>query len=284
MWPFGAPPPPPSPPPSPFESDLTKIASYSLVTAAAFSVVHICLDIAVFRCSAKARALSPSARSDLIIQFMWLLGCSPLPVLYGLGMPSLAGTIEDRWHRYNPFIDAAMLLHIGSSLYECGVYAVYGKPWVFTLHHVITIHSYVLGVWLSANHFWGAWAGLVEATNVPVCFLKISVHLNIGRGTIFEMINGAVLYLSYILVRLISLPCLLTWLAHDAYTHHELTFGYPGTFAHTWIRITSPLAIFCIWLLSVAWFKPIHKGMMKVIRGKDPLKGDGQEEAFRKNA
>ena len=61
----------------------------------------------------------------------------------------------------------------GTSLYECATYVYHGKPWVYMVHHAVVLYCYIGVLYIGALHFWFAWAGLVEATNLHVCFLKI---------------------------------------------------------------------------------------------------------------
>jgi hypothetical protein len=52
-------------------------------------VIHAVLDVGIQRCSASVRALAPAARHDLVIQFVWLLTCTPIPLLYAAAPPEL---------------------------------------------------------------------------------------------------------------------------------------------------------------------------------------------------
>ena len=253
----------------------------ALGIAALFAVVHVALAVGLYRASARLRALSPTARSDLLVQLMWLLGCSPLPFMYAAALPQLAVSVETRWKGTSALVERAMLLHFGSSLYEVGVYLLYGKPWAYTVHHAIALWGYGLGLWTGAHHFWAAWAGLVEITNVNVGILKICLILQVGRGSSVEAANGAVLYVLYLLVRVLSLPCLLAVYAHDLAVHHEHTWGAPASRPLVWLRLTTWPSVLAIWVLSCAWFAPIHRGMLKVLRGADPL--EGADDAIARN-
>lgn len=117
-------------------------------------------------------------------------------------------------------------------------------------------------------HFWGAWDGLTEGSNINLSFLKIGLILNVGRGSTAEMINGMLLYVSFLFVRVLSLPLWLSVYAHDLYAHPEITWRQPEAgFIEKLCMVTYPVCTLVIWGVSVMWFQPIHKGMLKAIRG-----------------
>lgn len=82
-------------------------------------------------------------------------------------------------------------------------------------------------------------------------------------------------------MRLLSLPALLLLYAHDVCYHYEASLGAPAAAPLRWLRVTSPVCVLAIWALSCAWFRPIHRGMLKVLRGVDPMQGE--EQALRAN-
>lgn len=243
--------------------------SIALVSAA----LHVLLETVLIRVSPAVRTLSVQARSDLMLQLMWLLCCAPLPFLYAAALPALCASAEGRWHGTSLLVEWALLLHVGSSLYEMGVYIKYSKPLVYTLHHLVVIYAYGLGAYVGTHHFWGAWAGLVELSNFNVCFLKISLILGAFRGSKLEVANGALLYCMYVCVRILSLPCLLALYVHDITRNYNATWGSPCSHSVLAVRVTTPVCVLAIWIVSCVWFAPIHKGMLKVLRGADLLEG-----------
>ena len=239
-------------------------------------VIHAVLDVGIQRCSASVRMLSPATRHDLLIQFMWLLTCTPIPVLYAAALPELwSSGIEGRWLRTSATCEYAMLLHVASSLYEAVVYFIYRKPMVYMVHHAIVIYAYGTGLWVGAMHFWGAWDGLTEVSNINLCFLKIGLILQRGRGSTAETVNGVLLYFLFLGVRVLSLPLWLALYAHDLYVAPESTWHHPDAGPmRKMCMLTYPMCTLAIWGLSVSWFQPIHKGMLKAWRGKDALTPD----------
>ena len=245
--------------------------------AAAFGVVHVALERALLpRVIPGISRLSRSAASDVVVQIMWLIGATPIPFLYAHALPALSGSVSQRWHGTMQAVHWAMVLHLGSTVYEMGVYLVYGKSWVYTAHHLIVLYAYGLAIHYGTMHFWGAWDGLTELTNIFICILKLCLLLDRGRGTVLEVVNGSLLYVTYVACRLVSLPCWLALFAHDLYSHPELTWRAGGAheIAHKLMCMSFPVCTLAVWLLSCAWFVQIHRGMMKALRGVDPLAGD----------
>ena len=211
---FFARPPPPSPALPAYGFDLmesslfigqpTNIVVASLGVALVFAIMHMVLAVLLPRCSKMVAELAPAARSDLCIQLMWLLFCTPIPLLYAAAIPELYSSVEQRWLGTSWYCELAMLLHLGSSLYEAAVYLVFSKPLVYMVHHAIVVYAYGIGLFVGAMHFWGAWHGLTEASNINLSILKICLILKLGRGSIGEIINGMCLYSIFLFVRLFA--------------------------------------------------------------------------------
>ena len=193
----------------------------AVIICAVFTVVHTLIAFLVPAAFPIVRKLPTAARADLMMQIMWLIGCTPLPFMYAFAIPDLIATPELRWQGHSWLVEWALMLHVGSSFYEAVVFWYYGKSWVFQLHHVVVVYAYGIGLYCGRMHFWGAWDGLVEFTNFNVCILKTLVILNVGRGSLGEAINGGTLYLVYLVVRVLSLPMVLALFAHDLMYHGE---------------------------------------------------------------
>ena len=117
--------------------------------------------------------------------------------------------------------------------------------------------------------------------------LKLCILLDYARGSTLEVVNGALLYISYVVTRLVSLPCWLALYAHDIYTQPGLTWGMLSArgaastsastvAAHKFMCVSFPLCTVAVWVLSCVWFLQIHRGFVKALRGRDPLEGEGE--------
>ena len=275
---FSASEPEPQLPLGAYAGDLTAIVGTSLLVAVAFGVMHLMVSRALPLVWPSTSGISSPASSDLIMQVMWLLGCTPLPIMYAVALSELHSTPLMRWRGCSEIAEYAFLLHVGSSLYECATYVYHGKPWVYMVHHAVVLYCYIGVLYIGALHFWFAWAGLVEATNLHVCFLKICLIMNVCRRTVAEAVNGGCLYVTYLLLRLVSLPLAIAAYAYDAYRFPDTTWGWAMVAggATPAMAASAPVCTLVIWGMSCVWFAPIHKGMMKVLRGDDPT--PSQEE------
>ena len=255
---------------------MQNIAVAACSVAAVFLTIHVVVIAVARRFSPRLCSMDISAQADLFLQVLWLMLCSPLPLLYVAAWPQLSGSAELRWQGRTPLSEAALLMQVGSTVYEQILFTYFGKSWVFSLHHGIVLWCYALGLYTGHLHFWGIWCGVVEFTNIPVCILKICLVLNLGRGSLLEAVNGGCLYLSYLSLRVLSLPLMLICLYLDCVNQPDATwrFALEGADAATrWLAITVPACTAAIWVLSCIWFVPIHKGMIKVLRGLDPIGG-----------
>mmetsp|Transcript_103412 Transcript_103412/g.179690 ORF Transcript_103412/g.179690 Transcript_103412/m.179690 type:complete len:85 (+) Transcript_103412:2-256(+) len=76
-------------------------------------------------------------------------------------------------------------------------------------------------------------------------------------------VNGALLWLSFILFRILLFPAWLICYSLDAsYQYGELqSRGHLGMME----LIVYPATTLFLWILSCVWFKQIHAGMMKMV-------------------
>ena len=96
----------------------------------------------------------------------------------------------------------------------------------------------------------------------------------VGRGSTFELVNGGCLYLLYLLTRVLSLPLLLYVFFDDLFRHHSETWAL----AHPLTCLTCAPGTFAIWAVSCYWFRAIHAGMLKALRGQG-LESSLEEDA-----
>jgi len=84
-------------------------------------------------------------------------------------------------------------------------------------------------------------------------------------------LNGALLWFTFIVFRLLLFPCWLYLFATD--WSHLLSEEQKAKM--TWFElVTYPAVTFLLLVLSSMWFASIHKGMMKALVTKDPSKDE----------
>lgn len=156
----------------------------------------------------------------------------------------------------------------GVTVYETLIYVASvdfrGAVWA---HHIVVM--YFIGLCLTTGqlHFYQAWGGIVEGTNVFLCTLTIRKRLGIDVGVFV----GVGFWASFLLLRVLSLPALMYTLTQD----YELELEHIMTFVPQWRCGCLGGASF-IWVLSCFWFYSLTKGMLKILRGKDEKKGKDQ--------
>lgn len=83
------------------------------------------------------------------------------------------------------------------------------------MHHAVVIGTYSLVLGTGAMHFWAVSAGLVEWSNPCLSVLQLMRISNFGRGTAFELANGASLWIAFLFARVLGLPLWLYCYASD---------------------------------------------------------------------
>lgn len=185
------------------------------------------------------------------------------------------GTAADRWGTVSTVSAHAICLHLASSLYETLTYVVAGKGWMFYLHHVLVVLSCGSFLLTDRGHLWCCWLGLVEATNVPLCLVTLYNKVPSAKGSLPHIVAGALLWVMYVIFRVVSAPMCMYWMYGD----------YQNTPEHAWVskdvsldRGWLVLMIFSfafIWGLSMYWFKLITNGLLKHIL---PQKADEKKQ------
>jgi len=129
--------------------------------------------------------------------------------------------------------------------------------WQLMAHHLLSIACFAGGFYFDRFRFWTAFAGLCEITNlflVPVFAAKDIPEIKAYR---WYTANGVLLWLTFIIYRLILLPVwLCMWYATPPLEdiHPFEKYGYPGTIAG-------------LLVLSAIWFAQVHRGLLKVLTG-----------------
>ena len=261
----------------------------SLIAAVAclFAVLHAAVHVIVHRVLLHGqnwyRMLPDGKKADYTLQIVWLLVGTPLPFAYAHTALNLRDDVESRWHGASDVCMYAMLLHVGQSLYESCLFFVHRKPLVYQLHHVIVVLSYGLALYCGRMHFWAAWAGLVESTNINLCILQMMVISGVGRGSLGETLNGACLWLLYLVFRVLMLPAWLIAFYSDAAENYARSYGAFDDAAadvampHRLLHRIVPCSIVGLWLICLLWFDALTKGMLKALRGGEAGKGTSKE-------
>ena len=197
--------------------------------------------------------------------------CSGIFYFYVMGMMEFKGDLNARWTGISAATKHGISFHVASAMYETICYALSGKEFVFYLHHVVTIGCCSSMLLTGRAHFWCCVLGLVEGSNVPLCFLHVFGRIPVLKASILYVANGALLWIAYVILRL-PIPAAMFLLGKDLY-YNTKAQGGPAwvvedeTFQRAWVIFLFLSGSF-LWLLSMVWFQKITNGLLSAISGK----------------
>ena len=249
----------------------------ALIGAVGFSVLHYLCDRALNRwstSSADAGSFAKKSRSQQAATAQSAVSVIAAPLqggLYFLAALSGGGSMTARLVSSSAMHKLGLEVNLAVTLYETGLYIVYGKGAEFWAHHVLGL--WVLGFALASGqlHQIVAWAGTAEVTGLPLALLDLFKTFGVNGGPAF-VANGALLWLGFLTTRVVSLPICATFLARDL-----LDARASGLWASlsAELRYIMVPAVLFIWGLSSFWFSKITKGLVKAVRGSG---GGGDEK------
>lgn len=188
--------------------------------------------------------------------------------LYACAVLEFYGDLETRWTGISYYTTQGISFHIGSSIYETICYALSGKESVFYLHHVVTLGCCSSMLFTGRAQFWCCVLGLVEGSNVPLCFLTVMRAIPALRASTLYTVNGALLWLAYVVLR-VPIPLAMYLLGKDLVQHSKAKGGPAWVVADEDQNMKWAAFIFIsgtfLWLLSMMWFKKITDGILKAI-------------------
>jgi hypothetical protein len=175
----------------------------------------------------------------------------------------------ESWQFFMLFV-CHSVLHMGITLFKK---ASWGYKWHMLLHHTISIMMFVPaldGTFLKVGgfHHYGTLDGCCEVTGIFLNLVYLFKLLNITWKPLLA-VNGIILWLTWIVLRLCMFPFLMygIWRDEMAPEWPETSEGMrpviaSNTYFYLCFVVNSTLLI-----LSIVWFIPIHKGMMKAVLG-----------------
>jgi len=247
-------------------------------------IYTVLLAVALAMCCLVAEGEGPVARFEmgqiiLWVPLNWLLLGAAFACVY-----ELHGTAETRWFGNCEAGKVFMRLYIGTqiaaSVADIGSGILCGnlKSKVPILaHHIGSIIGYGGGIFFNRMHFYACFDGICEVTTVFLNILLLSKSNTRTAGWLTAnfapllKLNGALLWFTFIVFRLLLFPCWLYLFATD--WSHLLSEEQKAKM--TWFElVTYPAVTFLLLVLSSMWFASIHKGMMKALVTKDPSKDE----------
>jgi hypothetical protein len=151
------------------------------------------------------------------------------------------------------------MLTYGLTLYEEALYLYYGRELIFHFHHVLVVVMFSSILYYPHLIFFVCWAATVEATGLFVNYFLIDRKLNPKRTNIMA---GVLMWLSFLIFRIISLPVCLIIVLLDALKEprviSDLSLPY---------LLLNGCSALCVLLMSGFWFYKMTKGILKALKG-----------------
>lgn len=190
----------------------------------------------------------------------------------------LNGNVHDHWHKRTVISTHAIALHLAASLYETVIYLLSGKSLEFYAHHALVVISCGTFLGLGRGHLWCCWLGLVEGSNPALCMVTSLRQIPSMKGGTVYTLSGAMLWVTYLICRVISAPACM-WSFHDDMAKHpEVALMSEDESVHLAWHVLMWVCFVFIYGLSMWWFYLITKGLYKALSGGHAAPKEGKKE------
>lgn len=207
-----------------------------------------------------------------LTQLLWWYPFVFILVYYaGIAAYTLGATVDSRWLGTCDESYAFLRLYVAA---QCAMIPIEGlvdqplsKKAMMITHHGVSVLAFVYGIHARTNHWFGAMSGLSEVSTIFLEGLLVARH-RAFKGRLpasFLTVNGAGLWLSFVLFRIILFPTVILIFVLDATFYTD----------RSWNKATGPFKFFIIpsilvmFALSLSWFTKIHKGFMDKVLKRD---------------
>eukprot|EP00939_MAST-03C_sp_MAST-3C-sp1_P002716 g2716.t1 len=130
-------------------------------------------------------------------------------------------------------------------------------------HHVISGGCFGMGLYFGHMHFFATFGSCCEVSTIFLNFFYMMKNTSWKGGSAWT-INGICLWGSFLVFRMILFPTYLWIMFRDYRENPARTFG-----SRTWLEtVLYPVCSSFIYGLSIMWFVPLTKGLLKTMRPK----------------
>lgn len=185
-----------------------------------------------------------------------------------------SGSIEDRWFGSSAAGLEFMQLYIAAQslgvFIELALEGPLAKKVPMLVHHITSVGCFTYGALSGRMYFWASLAGVCETSTM---FLNVVLLSKVKGGGVADWmaknlgglpltINGALLWLAFLLCRVLLFP---GWLLLFVRDYSAMTPGQQE-------RVTSVelggygVTVVLLWVLSMMWFLRVHAGFMKAVK------------------
>jgi len=205
---------------------------------------------------------------------IWWYPFSLILVYYACsGAVALSGDVEARWGGTCPEAFKFIRLYVAAQMLAIPIELLGAGSWKAKLpmigHHAVSIGGYLCGLKGETAFFFCCAAGLSEVSTIFLEGVLLSKRKEFKTffdtyAPWFLAANGALLWLSYIIFRLLLFPLLLAIHSYDKYVLKPPITLYENSPSAVAVV---PSALVFLFALSVVWFSKIHKGFMTKVLG-----------------
>lgn len=259
-------------------------------------IVGIAPDLALY-CSVQVIAFVPCL---LVVRRYWpdhkdpwtladtLVSLGIFPLLTGsaiIGSLELRHELDSRWYGRTTFSSFFMTLYATRAFFHMFVQCKQKMPpnhfMMMTLHHGLSMICYGCGLATGRMHFWGCLDGCCEMSTIFLNNVYMTKELTYNGKELKEFmpgwmyaINGVILWLSFLIFRLVLFP---VWL----FSWYQDVTAFPGK---TWDRVSlierymHPGVTAFLFFLSAFWFISVTKGMLKAVGLSGGAKKDKKKQ------
>eukprot|EP00241_Pyramimonas_parkeae_P005278 CAMPEP_0114251890 /NCGR_PEP_ID=MMETSP0058-20121206/15525_1 /TAXON_ID=36894 /ORGANISM="Pyramimonas parkeae, CCMP726" /LENGTH=358 /DNA_ID=CAMNT_0001365749 /DNA_START=73 /DNA_END=1149 /DNA_ORIENTATION=- len=181
--------------------------------------------------------------------------------------------LEGRWHRVLYSSYWFSILYIGGNMAHIPVTLLKSQPALYKVqmvcHHTLSIVCFMRTSYAGIGHFFVSLDGCCELCTFLLNNVFLMKELGLNQVQWLFALNGVLLWLSYIFLRILLFPAWLFIFFSDMNRQPELTSAHLTPME----VVLFPATNLVLLGLSVHWFMPITKGMFKAVTGSgDPLK------------
>jgi len=200
-------------------------------------------------------------KEKLIWSQDWVFGLVSvcLIVFYSDVRTQLGVDTHSRWSGTTWSSTVGLSVHLAYCTYDLFLYVIIGKRYEFWIHHIIVIYCYGATLACDKMHFYAAWIGMVEGSNPSLCAHIILERIGYPLSHPITLVNGAGLWICFLVLRVALIPQWLHQLYADVTTNYEGSWGV----VHPGLSYSVVPAGIVIWALSLFWFWKVTSGILK---------------------
>jgi len=184
---------------------------------------------------------------------------------YGVG----GGSVHERWHTVLSTSYWFAVLYVGGNLAHVPVTLLKDQTLTYKVqmlaHHALSIVCFIRAAYVGVGHYFVCLDGCCELCTWLLNNVFLMKELGLDKIQPLFALNGFLLWLSYIVFRLVLFPAWLYVYFTDTMSHPHTTLAFLTPVE----QVLFPLTNVVLLVLSTVWFIPISRGFYKACFGAD---------------